>query len=234
MSRWLTTLLVIVVTAVALSGAGSPPVAVRGKRLWMASILAFGCLAIAGTVWQGQKERDEITVLAGTTMSPLLGQGERNWRTASDRARQVKALEGRIKELEAVSQARTITPNIADDLAAYLKQFGSRRVLVSCIPDDGEAYQYANQLVNILKAANWDAQGPQVTKIFGDVRARGINVYVSGDDHSDTVKMIFDGFAKFNIAYQSRVTPSGAIPDSETVELFIGKQHSADINAGAD
>jgi hypothetical protein len=50
----------------------------------------------------------------------------------------------------------------------------------------------------------------------------------------DTVKILLDGFAKFNIPYQSRVTPSGAIPDSETVELFIGTQQSQRLNAGAD
>jgi hypothetical protein len=42
------------------------------------------------------------------------------------------------------------------------------------------------------------------------------------------------GFAKFNIPYQSRVTPSGAIPDTETVELFIGTRQSQRVNAGAD
>jgi hypothetical protein len=46
--------------------------------------------------------------------------------------------------------------------------------------------------------------------------------------------MLLDGFAKFNIPYQSRVKPSGAIPDSETVELFIGTQQSRRVNAGAD
>jgi hypothetical protein len=234
MSQWLVTLLVIVVTAVALSAAGSPPVTARAKRLWMASILAFGCLAIAGTVWQGQKEGDENTASAGTTISPQVRHEERNGMAESDLARQVSALQGRVKELEVGRQARTITPKTADDLAAYLKQFGSRRVLVSCIPDDSEAYQYANQLVNTLRAANWDVQGPQLTKVFGDIRAQVINVYVSSDNRSDTTKIMFDGFAKFNVAYQSRVTPSGAIPDNETVELFIGKQRSAEVNAGAD
>jgi hypothetical protein len=234
MSRWLVTLLVICVTAVALSGAGAPPVAARGKRLWIAGILTFGCLAIAGTVWQGQREGDEITESTGTTRSPRVRHQERSGRAESDLARQVQALQARVKELEAVSQARTIAPKTADDLATYLRQFGSRRVLVSSIPDDSEAYQYANQLVNILRAANWDAQGPQITKVFGDIRARGINVYLTGDDHSDTVKKMLDGFAKFNIPYQSKVTPSGAIPDNETVELFIGKQPSTEVNVGAD
>ncbi len=151
-----------------------------------------------------------------------------------DLTRRIKALEDHVRELEEGRRARLIQQTAADDLASYLKQFGSRRVIVSCIPDDMEAYQYANQLVNILKAANWEAQGPQVTKIFGDVRAPGVNVYVNGDNSSDTAKILLDGFAKLNIPYQSRVTPSGAIPDSETVELFIGTQQSHRVNAGAD
>ena len=97
-----------------------------------------------------------------------------------------------------------------------------------------EAYQYANQLVNILRAANWEVQGPQVTKIFGNVRAPGINIYMNGENSSDTPKILLDGFVKFNIPYQSRVTPSGAIPDTETIELFIGTQQSQRLNAGAD
>ena len=62
----------------------------------------------------------------------------------------------------------------------------------------------------------------------------GINIYVNGDNSSDTAKILLDGFAKFNIPYQSRVTPSGAIPDTETVELFIGSQQSQRLNANAD
>ena len=233
MSRWLATLLVIVVTAVALTGAASPPVVVRQRRLWMASILVCGCLAIAVTVWQARQEGDDITALTGATVSAQLSHVERDRATAADLARQVRALRDRVRELEEIREARTIAPKSADAFAAYLKPFGGRRVIVSCIPDDSEAYQYASQLVNVLRAADWDVQGPQTTKIFGDVRSRGINVYIAADNHSDTIKILFDGFAKFNIAYQSRVTPSGAIPDSEAVELFVGKQHSAE-NAGAD
>jgi hypothetical protein len=57
---------------------------------------------------------------------------------------------------------------------------------------------------------------------------------VNGDNSSDTAKILLGGFAKFNIPYQSRVTPSGAIPDTETVELFIGAQQSERANAGAE
>jgi hypothetical protein len=209
---WLPTLLVIIVTALALTTAGSPPAAPSGRRLWMAGILVFGCIAIGATVWLELSRVEETSALTG----------------------RIKVLEDHVKELEAGRRVRSIPQTAADDLASHLKQFGSRRVIVSCIPDDAEAYRYANQLVNILRAADWEAQGPEVTKIFGDVRAPGINLYVNGDNSSDTVKILLDGFAKFNIPYQSRVTPSGAIPDTETVELFIGPQQSQRVNAGAD
>jgi hypothetical protein len=234
MPFWLPTLLVIVVTALALTAAASPPAAPSGRRLWMASILVFGCLAIAATVWLGRREAEETLALAGTSAMPQVPPAEFDVPNRADLTGRIKALQDHVKELEAGRRARSITQTAADDFASYLKQFGSRRVIVSCIPDDIEAYQYANRLVNILRAANWEVQGPQATKIFGDVRGPGINIYVNGDNSSDTVKILLDGFAKFNIPYQSRVTPSGAIPDAETVELFIGTQQSKRLNAGAD
>jgi hypothetical protein len=234
MSPWLPTVLVIILTAVALTEAGSSPATARNRRLWMGSIILIGSLAIASAVWQGQRTVADSAALAGTTASPEASNRERNGPTVSDPTKQVRALEDHIRELEAAKQVRTITTDNADKLAAYLRQFGNRRVIVSCIPEDIEAYQYANQLVNILRASNWDAQGPQVTKIFGDVRAPGINVYVNGEDRSDAVKILLDGFAKFNIPYQSRVTPSQAIPDAETVELFIGTRQSRRVSVGGD
>jgi hypothetical protein len=234
MSPWLPTVLVIILTAVALTEAGASPATAKIRRLWMAGIILTGSLAIVGAVWQGQRMVDASAALAGTTASPEASNRERNWPSVSDLMKQLKVLEDHIRELEAVRQVRTITADNADKLAAYLRQFGNRRVIVSCIPEDIEAYQYANQLVNILKAGNWDAQGPQVTKIFDDVRAPGINVYVNREDHSDTVKILLDGFVKFNIPYQSRVTPSQAIPDAETVELFIGTRQSQRVSVGGD
>jgi len=234
MSPWLPTLVVIVLTAVALTEVGSSTAPPKNRQLWMASIILLGSLAIAGTVWQGRRAVDDSTALAGTTTSPEALDRQRNGPIVSELKKQIKTLEDQIRELKAARQVRAIASDTVDKLTEYLRQFGNRRVIVSCIPDDIEAYQYANQLVNILKAANWNAQGPQVTKIFGDVRAPGINVYVNGEDHSDTVKILLDSFAKFNVPYQSRVTPSQAIPDIETVELFIGSQPSQQKNAGAD
>jgi hypothetical protein len=200
----------------------------------MAAIIVFGSLAIAGTVWQGREANDESRALAGTTAPPESSIKEHNKSALFELNKQVKALEDRVRELEASRRDRTITQETAEKMAAYLKQFGNHRVIVSCIPDDMESYQYANQILNILKAANWDVQGPEVTKIFGDVRARGINIYANGDGGSETITTLLNAFAKFNIPYQPRVTPSQAIPDSETVELFIGAQPSEAANTGAE
>ena len=234
MPPWLPPLSVIVVTALALTAMESPLATPNGRRLWMAGILVFGALAIAATVWLGRREGEEALALAGTSAAPQVPPAALNGPSVASLTFLIKVLEDRVKELEAGRLARSISQNSADDLASYLKQFGSRRVIVSCISDDIEAYQYANQLVNILRAANWEAQGPQVTRIFGDIHSPGINIYVNGDNSSDTAKSLLDGFAKFNIPYQSRITPSGAIPDTETVELFIGTRQSQRVNAGAD
>ena len=78
--------------------------------------------------------------------------------------KQVKALEDHIRELEAGRQVRTITPDNADKLGAYLRQFGNRRVIVSCIPEDLEAYQYASQLVNILSRQSRNQRGDSIVR----------------------------------------------------------------------
>jgi hypothetical protein len=234
MSPWLPTLVVVVLTAVALTEVGSSTGPPKHKQLWMASIILLGSLAIAGTVWQARKAIDDATAVAWTATSPEALNRQSDGPMVLALKKHIRTLEDQIKELQAIRQVRTIASDTAEKLAEYLRKFGSRRVIVSCIPDDVEAYQYANQLVNILKAANWNAQGPQVTKIFGDVRAPGINVYVNAEDHSDTVKVLLDSFAKFNVPYQGRVTPSQAIPDTETVELFIGSQQSHRTSAGKD
>lgn len=232
MPVWLPPLLVVFAIALALTAAGSPLPAPGGRRLWMAGIFVSGCLAIAATVWLGRRQKEEIPAVAGTSAPPQPPAAWSSGPSAADLNFRIKVLEEHVKELEAGRQARAIPQNSADALASYLKQSGSRPVIVSCIPDDIEAYQYANQMVNILKAAGWEVRGPQLTKIFGDVRAPGINVYVNGENNSDTVKILMDGFAKFNIPYQSRVTPSGAIPDTETVELFIGTKQPQRVDAG--
>ena len=53
--------------------------------------------------------------------------------------------------------------------------------------------------------------------------AMGIKLYVrSGVTPPDAARLLIDAFTRFNIPYQSGVTPSDAIPDPATVELFVG------------
>jgi hypothetical protein len=234
MSFWLPTMLVIIETAIALTWANSPPAAAIGRRTWLASLLVFGSLAIAATVWQGRQQIDDGVAVTGATVSSRAYAGPANQLLNSELSKQIKTLEARVRELEKEQQSRTIPPETADQFSAYLKQYGTHQVVVSCTPDDLEAYHYANQLVNVLKAGDWDATGPEITKIFGSPRAPGINVYANSDDNSDTEKILLDGFAKFNIPYQTKVTPSQAISDPKTVELFIGKAQFQQDSASGD
>ena len=154
--------------------------------------MLVGVPALAASVWQA-KEAD----VTGAVASARGDNGAEA--TRAQLAERVETLETRIKELEEGGHGRSIGTDTATKLAEYLRQFGSHRVVVSCAPDDLEAYNYANQLVNIFKAAGWDAGGPEVTEAFGDVRAVGVNLYVNADTGADTARILLDGFAKFNI-----------------------------------
>jgi hypothetical protein len=223
---WLPTLVVIVLAALALTEAQSPPVTAAASRLWLAGLLLVGLFGIAGTVWQEEKAADHIQPFEGASNSEETA-------AMSRLTHRVKLLEEQLKEREG-RQTSLINGDAAAKLADYLRPFGPRRVIVSCVPDGDEAYTDANRFVNVLRSAKWDAQGPQVTEIFGAMRARGINVFVNSDDRSDTARILLDGFAKFNIPYQPRVTPTGAIPDAETVELFIGSKPSVSARSGSE
>jgi hypothetical protein len=50
----------------------------------------------------------------------------------------------------------------------------------------------------------------------------GITLYVRAGATPDAAKLLIDAFARFNIPYKSGVSPSDAIPDPATVELFVG------------
>ena len=73
-----------------------------------------------------------------------------------------------------------------------------------------------------------------MTRIFGDIRAMGVNIYDGGDNNSEVTKILLNGFTKFNIAYHIRVAPSGAVPEGEAVELFIGAKSSESAKAASD
>ena len=101
------------------------------------------------------------------------------------------------------------------------------------MPDDIEAYRYATELVNVLKSANWDARGPED---HDDIRRHQIDGHQClrrAAGRSDTTKILLTGLAKFGIPYQSRVPPSEALPDNQTVELFIGAKPSPPTAPGS-
>jgi hypothetical protein len=136
----------------------------------------------------------------------------------------VAGINEQIAALKAGEVSRSIDPEVATKLADYLRQYGSNRVVVSCVPSDVEAYSYANQLVDILKAAGWDANGPEATANALGEPEMGISVFVRDPSAPDVAKILLDAFGKFDIPHRSGLSPSDAIPDTATVELFIAKK----------
>jgi hypothetical protein len=129
-----------------------------------------------------------------------------------------------IAALRAGSIGRAVDPATALKLADYLRQYGSYRVVVSCAPSDVEAYAYASQLVDILRAAGWDANGPEATANVLEQPAMGISVFIRDPTAPDAAKLLLDAFNRFNIPHQPGISAADAIPDTATVELFIAKK----------
>ncbi len=219
-ASWLPVFLVLALSVVALAAAAVPAAIAVRKRRRILAICLLAVLAVAATAWQSRSAADRIARLIRDDQSDEL-------------AAQIKLLEARIAKLQESARGRALSPDTAAKLADYLRQAGAHSVVISCAPGDIEAYRYATQIADVLKAANWDARGPETTTIFGAIRAMAINVYDAGGRGADTTKILLNGFAKFGIPYQSRVPPSGVLPDSEAVELFIGTKPSPPAEAEA-
>lgn len=207
-AAWLPTALVLLLSVLALAQAARAPAGAGARRARIVGIAVVGTLTVAAVLWQARNASDETARLAEKIHAAYLQQ-------------RIEALETQLKGLKETTKARTIGADTAAKLADFLRASGSYRVIVSCAPNDVEAFRYATQIANVLKSANWDARGPEATTIFGDVRAMAINVYDTGGRGSQAVRILLDGFAKFDIPYQSRVPPSEALPESDTVELYV-------------
>jgi hypothetical protein len=212
------------------------------KKYWIAALLLGGVLAVGASLWQQRNSRvlsqetarlrdvaarlDELGRLLqtgpGTTPDQTFGTVAAA--IASLNAK-IEDLEGQIHALQEKSRSREIAPDAADKMAEYLRQFGGHRAVASCAPDDLEAYHYANQIANVLRAAGWEALGPETTTIFGDAPAIGVTLYVrNGTAAPDAARLLIDAFTRFNIPYQSGIASNDAIPDPATVELFVGRK----------
>jgi hypothetical protein len=217
-ASWGPAALVVLVAALGLTVAGSPPASRGTRRLWTAAIFVCGSLAVAGTVWQAQDALHRKSAAMA-----LLRQSEgASAGAALARAAPTAPPQDSVATARQPAPARAIAADTAGKLAAYLKKFGSHAVIVSAIPGDLEAYDYANRLANLLRTADWQVGGPEITRVFGDLHAVGVNLFANPKQLSDTTKILADAFEKFNIPYQPRVTPDGVVPDSDAVELFVG------------
>ena len=210
------------------------------KAVWIVATFLLGAAAVAATAWHQVQSRAEGPVhLAqlrevgshldeiGKQLPAGAAPAAENFDTfpaAIDALNaEIADLGNRIQTLREKTKNREIDPDTAAKLTDYLRQAGGNRVVVSCVPDDVEAYGYANQIANVLRAAGWDALGPEQTAIFGNAQGMGVTVYVhAGGQPPGAAKILLDAFARFNIPYKSGIASNEAIPDPATVELFVG------------
>ena len=235
---WVPVAAIVALTALGLLAAtGRPPGPAR--RGWVLSILIVGIASIALTAWQ------EVTSHAalGREAARLAEIGDRlnqlgkllpaapganpalTFDTVSDAIRSLNAriedLQEQIRAARETYRSRRIEPETASQLAAYLRRLGSYRAVVSTIPGNAEAFTYANQLVNILREAGWDALGPETTTIFGTPSYPGVTLFAPSGGDPKAVTGLIEAFTRFNIPYRSGIAPREAIADPSTVSLFV-------------
>ncbi|HVB15210.1 MAG TPA: hypothetical protein VNF04_01625 [Stellaceae bacterium] len=213
---WLPTAFVAAITALGLIAAARTP-SRPAKKYWIAALLAGGAIALGASA--GQQEIGRAVLRAQSARARQLDAG-----LVAANAR-LQKLETEARALREKLKGRTLDRDVAAKMADYLHQAGTHRVVVSCIPDDVEAFDYANQIANALRAAGWEATGPEATSIFGNVATMGVKLYVrSGAAPPAAAKILIDGFTRFNIPFESGIAPSDAIPDPETTELFVSRK----------
>ena len=237
---WLPTAAVAAVALLAVIVALAQPPRLA-KAIWIVATLLIGAAAIAATAWYQVQSRAELPAHLAQLREVGSHLDEVGKQLPSGAAAssvddydtfpaaidtlnaKIADLGSRIEALREKSKNREIDQETAAKLAEYLRQFGSNRVVVSCLPNDVEAYGYANQIANVLRAAGWDALGPEETTIFGDAKTMDVTLYVhAGTQPPPAAKILLDAFARFNIPYKSGISSSEAIPDPATVELFVG------------
>jgi hypothetical protein len=245
-AHWSFALPVALVVALALVQAVVLPRRRWAKGIWLLAVVICGAVAFADLRWDERHRQgianDEVAALQGLwqqwdrvaqTLPAAGAKPAASFATTADALASLDAQVAGIKEQIALVQAqsktqskgRAIDAETADKLADYLRQYGSRPAIVSCVPDDTEAYYYANQLVNILKAAGWDARGPEITAARGeDATAMGVVVSVHDPRTANAAKIVLDAFTRFNIPYQSGIVANDTIPDPASVELFVAKK----------
>jgi len=136
----------------------------------------------------------------------------------------VATIGDQVTALKAGAIGRSIDPATAMKLADYLRQYGSYRVVVTCAPNNVEAFTYATQIVGILKTAGWDANGPEATANVEEGSAMGVMVLMRDPTAPDAAKILLDAFNQWNIPHRPGIAADETIPDTATVELFVAKK----------
>ena len=240
---WVPVVAVLAMTALGLVAAtGRPPGSAR--RFWVLGVAVAGIAAAALAAWQATAARAalgrEAARLAETAarldqLGKLLpeapggaigGNPTATFDTVSDAIRSLNAriedLQEQIRVARETYRNRRIDPETASQLVASLRGVGPYRAVVSTVPGDAEAFTYANQLVNLLREAGWDALGPETTTMFGTPSYPGITLFApSGGGAARAVPALIEAFTRFNIPYRSGIPPREAIPDPGTVSLFV-------------
>lgn len=240
--RWLPTVCVVLFLLLALAVVGSMRAGARKKRAWFLLVVLTGALAVAGTVWQQRNIRQQAKSLgrlaqaAGLPSSPLPKPKVIVGRAAAEIAglsQEAKALRSKLANLERREKGRVIGEKTAAKLVADLARSSGRAVVVSCIWGDDEAYDYANQLVDILRQAGWRATGPEPTVIYGNAPSMAVGVYVPEGAAPDAAKVLMDAFTRSAVPYETRVPPSGALPAGSAVELFVSRKPLGTVGEGS-
>jgi hypothetical protein len=191
-------------------------VAAHGRGRWMAAVFVCGALAIVTAEWQAR--------MVATPPAPTAANAAAQKQLAAADAR-VAALESRLTRMQ--QGDRVIAGPTATALTDFLRRAGGHPVIVSCPPDDVEAYDYANQLVGVLEDAGWDARGPEATRIFGNQPSPSLDLYVNGAQQPEAARTLADAFHKFDIPYQIKLPPTDTVPPPGGVELFVPSKSAA-------
>jgi hypothetical protein len=241
---WVPVVAVLAMTALALLAAtGRPPGSAR--RGWIIGIFIVGIASVALTAWQETashaalgREAARLAEVGARLeqLGKLLpqapggntgGNPAATFDTVTDAIGSLNAriedLQAKIRALRETYRSRRIEPETASRLAAYLRGLGPYRVVVSTVPGDAEAFTYANQLVNIMREAGWEALGPETTTIFGTPSYSGVTLFPpsGGGAAAKAVTGLIEAFTRFNIPYRSGIPAREAIADPSTVSLFV-------------
>jgi hypothetical protein len=236
--RWRPFLPIIVL---ALMQAAVLPARWWAKGAWVLAVVAAGASVGVG-LWQQQHADQtaaagEIAALKGlwtqwdavSQKLPQAGEAPAaSFETLGDALAslsvKVASVDDQIAALREQGKGRSIDDEIAAKLVDYLRRHDASRAVVSCVPNDIEAYTYANQLVTVLRMGGWEARGPEMTTVLGEAAAMGVSLFVRDPRSPEAAKILVDAFTRFNVPYQTGLAASDAIPDTATVELFVAKK----------